>query len=872
MGLFQNIIRGAEEGIRALREPVGLPGVEARGTEAAPKLLTDALAQGSPITQRAPNVPFLGEPATQPTVRATLSPPVNDPIGTLKTLAKGFVDRDPEVTTSVLRSNDLSEKLYEGAWRHEAAPTIADRDVASWFAPLQRDPVPQAQLVHDYMITLDEVAQAQRRGADNIKGIPLPVWQASADRLQSAVEADPEVAATVRNVRDNLDGMFQDMAQRGWIDPKRYLDDYTPIRRINAMLDGLAHFTGEDPQGLRSRILSAQQKRGTSTAVRETDLLDLLRRHRAEYLSKIAMHEAFLDIISDPTVNFTEQFYGKADLPKGLAVYRPGAGMFGSTAKTTEGYLFDSHLRAIDSKGKLAAGGYVLPEKLVSALNEFNKRNLSGTESQWAKAQGALARWLTVYNPANTQVNRASDLLVAMFFPEQGQAHPLGVLRWMGKATAASYDSAFRGKPNYVTLHGRTVDLGDLAVREGLTTGTIQHDVGGERMPSELLHLSPEAQALHDKWFGNIFKTMEADRLATEMAPRIAAGLEAVERTGDWSQFGKVGRDITFRYGAGAPRVSKLPILKAMAPFLQFQGLATQRMLHTWGAKGMEPKVRLALGLVAVPLAIHAWNTQNDNYKQAELALPEYERNQMHIWMPDGNDPSKPRLDVDGKPVALRFRLWVPDQVAQNIGLGNAAPRMKRVLEGRDTPMQFLQQSAKMSSESISSNLVIPSIVSTLLTGKTPQGTEAKGFDRVERVIPMARIAGDTYRATKNYGLTQGTLKFLGDITGMRPANVKHRGTGLLDAQVEEAKKAVRDAQAQVNAYKLTDPDKLDQALHDLVSAKKELARLAKQLAKEKAAGYNRPAPRNEPIPSVGATRSVIDRVLKEVHDGQAGS
>lgn len=864
MGTFADIVKAASEGLKALKEPVGLPSIEARGTAAAPKLLTEAMAKGSPIVERAPLAPFHGEEVTKPYVRATYKPPVPNPVETLKTLAKGFIDRDPEVTTSVLRSNDLQETLYEGAWRHEAAPSVADRDVADWFSPLKRDPINQAQLVHDYMITLDEVAQAQRRGADKIKEIPIDVWQASADQLQSRVEADPEVAQTVKNIRENLDTMFSDMSTRGWIDPARYLDDYTPIRRINAMLDGLATFTGEEPQALKDRILSAQQKRGTSISKRETDMIDLLRRHRTEYLSKVALHEAFLDLVADPTINFTDRFVGKDELPIGLRKYSPGPGMFGATAKTSEGHLFDAHLKAIDPKGKYTVGGYVFPEKLVAALEEFNKRNLVGTEGKLAKAQGAIAKWLTVYNPANTQVNRASDLLVAMFYPEEGKAHPLGVLRWMGKGTSAGYGTAFSGKPQYVTLHGRTVDIGDLAVREGLTSGTVQHLVGGERMPSELLHLTPEGQALHDKWFADIFKTMEADRLATELAPRIAAGLEAVERTGDWSQFGKVGRDITFRYGAGAPRMSRLPIMRAMAPFLQFQGLATQRMLHTWGAKGMEPKMRLAMGLVAVPLAIHAWNTQNDNYKQAELALPEYERNQMHIWMPS-EDPAKPRLDVDGKPVALRFRLWVPDQVAQTLGLGNAAPRMQRVLEGRDTPMQFLTQTLKMSGESISGNLVIPQIIQQALGEKSPMGQTPKSpSEKVERVFPLARLAGETYRATKNYGLGEGTLKFIGNITGMRPATVMHVGTGLWDAQVKEAQRAVKDAGIRRRMYALTDPDKFESATKDYIKAKLELKRLSEVLKKEKAAGYNPPPPSKEPVPAYELSKTIAKRITDE--------
>lgn len=839
MGAISNIIKAASEGIRAIKEPVALPEAAARGTASHPVLLEKAIKEGPPITQRAPGIPFKGEPLVKEATRETAEKPMRtafDSVQEVLTSLKGFVDPYPTV------SKDISEKLYKGAWRKEAAHPVADADVGSWYKPLQRDPVSQTTLVSDYLTTMDEVAQATKSGRDKIRDIPLDVWQASAERLQKEVDMDPEVQETVKNIRTNLDDMFNDMAQRGWIDPKRYLSDYTPIRRLNAMLDGLAEFTGEDPQGLKSRLLSAQQKRGGPVGHRETDILNLLRSHRTEYLSKIAQHEAFVDIISDPTVNFTDKYIGRDTIDKGLKVYRPGAGLFGSTAKTREGYLLDSYMKAIDPDGKLTPGGYVLPEKLVTALESFNKRQLVGEEGKFAKASGKLAKWLTVYNPANTQINRASDLAVAMFLPEEGTAHPIGVLKWYGKATKAAYGRAFGDKPYLVNLHGRTVDIADLAVREGLTTGTIQHEVGGEVAPLDLMRLTPEGQQMHNEWLAHVGKTMEADRLATEMAPRIAAGLEAVERTGDWSQFGKVGRDITFRYGAGAPALSRFPIARAMAPFMQFQGLATQRMLAMADAKGMAPKARLALGLIAVPMAIHSWNTQNDEYKAAEASLPEYERNQMHAFMPDPNNPAKVKRDVSGAPVALRFRLSVPDQVAAFIGLGNAAPRLERVFSGRDTPMQFAQQSVDQSAENVSSMLVIPSLIKQVVTRKTEYGKDLSAMDLVNRVMPVTRLATDTYQAAADAGPGVAAETLLGDLTGTRQARSVHADTAMLDAQLKAAQKALSDAHKEKRiAAKNGPPSKLKAALKKVDEAADEVRRVAAIRKKENAPKQERP-------------------------------
>ena len=312
--------------------------------------------------------------------------------------------------------------------------------------------------------------------------------------------------------------------------------------------------------------------------------------------------------------------------------------------------------------------------------------------------------------------------------------------------------------------------------------------------------------------------------------------------------------------------MTRLPMAKALAPFLMWQGLATQRILHTMGASGMEPKVRLALGTVLVPWAINGWNNQNNYYKQAELSLPEYERNQMHIWLPDFIDPSKPKIDVDGKPVALRLRLWLPDQVAALIGLGNLVPRAERVMSGRDTPMQFAQQSAKMAGDSISGMLVYPQIIQQMLGSSNLSGNKPQGIsDRVERVAPLARLGAVTYRTTKNYGLSEGSLKFIEELAGLRTANAMHKGPYILDAQFEDAKKALADAKIRLMIAKRTDPDKAEQALKDVYTAADELRRVANQIKKEQAQGYTPPPPREKTTKAIEVNRQRLPQVLKEI-------
>jgi len=823
-----------------------------------------------PIVERAPGTPFPGPEPIRQAVRATENRPPATPterIMSLRKLAESFVRPDPGV------SKPVEETMFKGRSRSRAAHDIADLDVADWYKPLQRDPINQNTLLSDYMTTADEVAQAERYGKDRVRDIHIDLWKNTLNNLQQKVDADPEVQQALTNIRAGLDQQFEDMTSRNWIAKDRYLNDYTPIRRLNATVEGLAGYIGEDPEAMKSRILAQMMKRQGGSAPRETDLPSLLRGVRAEYLSKVAEHEAFLDLLSDPTVNLTEK-YIKADgridenLPSNLRVVRPGPGMFGATLKTEEGSFLDGALHALDSKGIVNVGGYVMPEAVADAVNNFHPRQLRGIEKNLYTHALGLMKNLTVYNPKNTNVNRVGDLATALFFPGEGKAHALGILKWMGKANEAGYKGAFHREGRVqVTLHGRTVDLWDQAVREGMTSGTLAEHLAGPDMAMhpDIARLYPQIEANHANWLETSKRTLQSDRLATEVAPRIAAGLEAVERTGDWSQFGRIGRDITFRYGAGAPRAANFPIVKMFDPFIQYMGLATSRFLEMAGSQQAGPKARILLGLTAVPFAMWKWNTQNDAYKQVEDSLARGERNLPHIILGSFEDPGTPQRDVDGNPVVLRFKYFVPEQVAQLVGMAQVPGRMGRVLEGRDTPMQFVKDTGSQMQKSIGDMLVLPTMVKEAVSGKSElTGKPMTATDWVNRVLPITRIATKAIERGQAYGPVEGAKTVVTETTGTSFVKGRHRGAALLDADVKDAERAASDAKRSLKwAIRNGTPKQVREAQARVKSTQQERARLMKAVRGERAAGYQ------PPPPNIKANRERLEANRKAAQEGK---
>jgi hypothetical protein len=828
---FEPIFKGILEAAEAARKP---------HIEVPPK---------PPIVERAPGIPFPGPEPIREAVRATenrAAPTTTEKVMGLREVAESFVRPDPGV------SKPVEEIMFQGRSRSRASQDVADLDVGEWYKPLTKDPVNQNTLISDYMTTADEVAQATRYGKDRIRDIHIDLWKDTLDKLQAQVDADPEVQQTLENIRNGLDEQFGDMSARNWIAKDRYLNDYTPIRRLNATAEALAGYIGEDPDAMKSRILSQMMKRQGGSAPRESDLPALLRGVRAEYLAKVAEHEAFLDLLADPTVNLTEKYItpnGRIDenLPSNLRVVRPGPGMFGATLKSPEGYFLDGALQHLDAKGQVNVGGYVMPKHVADAIEHFHPRTLKGIEKSIYKHSLSLMKNLTVYNPKNTNVNRVGDLATALFFPGEGKGHAMGILRWMGKATEAGYKGAFNREGRVkITLHGRTVDLWDQAVREGMTSGTlVQHLAGSEAaLPPELARLYPAIEANHANWLQNAKQTLQADRLATEVAPRIAAGLEAVERTGDWKEFGRVGRDITFRYGAGAPRAANFPVVKMFDPFIQYMGLATSRFLEMAGSRNLGPKGRIIVGLAAVPFAMWKWNTQNDTYQQVENSLPRDERNLPHIILGSFEDPSQPQRDVDGNPVVLRFKYFVPEQVAQMVGLAQVPGRVGRILEGRDSPIQFLKDTGAQASRSLGDMLVLPTMVKEAISGKSElTGKQMTPVEWANRVMPITRIGTKAIERGATYGPAEGAKTLFTEASGASFIRGRHKGAALLDADVKDSQRSLADAKRSLRwAMRNGTPQQVKDAQSKIKDVQKEHARLMKQVREERAAGYKPPA------------------------------
>lgn len=820
---------------KAIKTPA-VPEAVARGTAESPAILDEALAREAATVpaERAASVPYAGSPELKSDVRATMPEPdvtIEDVIQDVKSVTGALFRRDPNI------AKDQQKRLYEGAWKSEAARDKADQMWRQIYKPIQSDPVNQAAKMHDYLILADENAQALRSGKTSINGKPIEQWQADLGRVEKEIAGDIEITETIKRRRELWDTVFDDMTKRGWITPDRYLEDYTPIRKIHAVMDGLARQGGEE---FRSKLLDAQFSRTGAKGKRETNLLLLEHDLLEEYIRKVAHHETFIDMIADRTINLTEHFKPGDVVPPNLAVLHPGSGMMGHMAKTTEGDVLDGMVQEMRKNhpelGKtLMPGSYVFPKEIANALMTFN-RNAKMTREENALVAGgrSLAKWLTVYNPANTRLNMVSDLMLAMSGLPGERAQPVGILTQYGKGMKAAYEIAFTNKNPIIEINGQKLDVRALIENEGISGSTLYQEVSGQKISAELARLLPEAER-HNQFV--LFDVLSKDRLATELAPRIAAGLDAFKRTGDIKEFGRVGREITLTYGAGAPKASRIPMVRIMSPFLQFVGLASGRVFDLLRAP--ESRNRALVGIMAVPLTTWMWNTRNPEFKKVEDALSPYERDQAHVILPDFSDPTKPALDLDGKPVVLRFRYSVPEEVMKLAGMGNIVSRADRVRRGRDTIGEF----GKSIPTNIAKNLTetatfLPGLISDMTQEETATGKKVTWADKLQRVLPLSRIPMEAYEAGRDHGVQAGAMKAGQEFLGLRQANPMRRGSHLSDADMVIARKKVSDARRALRRALLNEGKTAQEnARADFQAATEELKRVADVLGEERRAG-----------------------------------
>jgi len=778
--------------------------------------------------QRHADVPFAGDPAMKAGLRSMAAEPSVD----------GWVEQVGRALTSFIHSDPgmpkkLTRELIDHRHNIEQARTLATQAMRPAYNNLKRDRVAQAALLWDHAVAADDLAQARREGYDSILKlgddgkvvrIPLADWEKGTQKLSAAVDADPEVAAASVMRKDMLKSVFADMVDEGAIIPERELRDYTPMRHITGIARGLAQASGDETL---VRRLSQAQRRGTAGGARETNLAALEHDVLTKYFQWKQNRALFNKLMADPAINLTDQFKWGDAIPKNLVRYEPGPGQIGYMPRKPA----DSALAgALDGMGvdKYASGGFVIPKAVKRAFEEISPKD-SMAEDVWRKSGKAAARWLTVYNPANTTLNLASDLVTALTGLPGEKARPLGILKWYGVSAAKRLAKHVTGDKSPMTLriNGQLVDVDQLVEDAGLGQHTTMSQVVGADMstPAEFANLFPAGETKTGQ--NPVGQFMRDVRSEVELYPRIAAGLEALERTGDPSEFGRVGRRATLEYGSGAPLAAREPMWRLLTPFIQFQGLAMRHVYESATTKGS--RARTLATLVGIPLGFAMWNNQNDEFRKVEDSLPAWERGAAHIILSNPTTGA-PLRDRTGKPVVLRVRQFITEEMAKQAGLGNLPSRAARVAQGLDTPMQFMKETAKTAAGNMGSMLTMPSLALDMLSDTDRFGKHKSIGEKVARAVPAVRIAGEAIEGAQ-HSPAEGAKRLVEEAGGMGFASVSRRGPGLLDAGLQERKRVLRDAKFEMKkAGQNEDKVAMDAAKKKIVAAANELKRYVRAM------------------------------------------
>jgi len=794
---------GTPEAVRALLTP-SIP--EAAERLVHPEaLLLKGKAAPSPVGMRAEDVPFEGVPELQAATRSTEREvnTIEDMTRSVKRAFLSFIQADPDLP------KDLQRKLIDARHAENMADALAAKTLRDAHLPILGDPRRVAR-VFDYAVTADDVAQASSEGRNVIHGIGADKWVEQLDKLKTVMDSDPVSTQVIKNRQGLWDAIHEDMVQEGAIVPERYKQSYTPMRHISSVVRGLANITGDE--GL-VRELSQAQRRVGGGGPRETNLAVVEHKVISKYLRWKALKNTFNEIMADPALNRTGQYKMHDVLPHGWSIWNPGPGLPGYVPKSPDAEILSGMVKTLYEKRKtvgltpeetkqlvrtrkeqarMVSGGYVIPTPLAEAFKNFEKSIPNQASNAAYKAGALAARWLTVYNPKNTFLNLMSDLPLAMLGLPGEKAHPLGVLRFYVPGLRTGLEHAFTGKTRTVNVNGQTIDIGGLLDKEAVTGTTHLSQIStGQQIHPELTGLAPGLESARNplQLLGDFAKNF---RQGVELAPRIAAGLDALKRTGSEKEFGRVARLATLEYGAGAPLASKQPAVRLISPFLQFAGLAMGRVIDLIGTEGS--RARGLTAVLALPVLTMMWNMRNAAFRQVNDAIPDYERQNPYIIIPDLKNPDEPLRDIEGKPVVWRFRLSVPEQAMQNVGLGNLAPRIGRVVSGQDLPMKFLKETVGGMGESIASQLTTPGLVDAIARGKDRFGNELDTGQKIMRLAPFARTVAEGVRSAKDYGPAEGVKRAAEEFIGFTGTNVEHRGKALLDATLMEHVRKIRGA------------------------------------------------------------------------------
>jgi hypothetical protein len=783
---------GAPEALRALMSPA-IPEMAER--LAAPEaMLLKAKAAPSRVGMRSEGVPFEGVPELRAATRST-GLKVNTVEDMTRNVKRGFlsiIQADPDLP------KDLQRKFIDARHAENMADELAAKTLRDVHGPILGDARRIAR-VFDYAVTADEVAQAVGDKRDTIHGLPVEQWVNQLDMLKKTLDSDPISTQVLKNRQAMWDAIHEDMVKQGAIVPERYASSYTPMRHISSVVRGLANVTGDENL---VQVLGQAQRRVGGGGPRETNLASVEYQVLSRYLRWKALKQTFTEIMADPSLNRTGQYTMGDVLPHGWSVWSPGPGMPGYEPKEPDAEMLSGLVRELYEKRKtaglsaeemtqytkarrtqarLVSGGYVVPTPLADAFQNFAKTIPAQASNGAYRAGAGVARWLTVYNPRNTFLNLMSDLPTAMLGLPGEKAQPLGVFRFYARGLQSGLQHAFTGKSSVIEVNGQRIDISELVNQEAIGGTTHMAQImGGAGIHPELKGLVPGPTGTQNplRLLGDFMKNV---RQGVELAPRIAAGLDALKATGSTHEFGRVARMSSLEYGAGAPLLSKQPVVRFISPFLQFAGLAMNRVIELIGTKGS--RARSITAIVGLPLVIAMWNRRNEAFRKVDDAIPAFERlGNPYIIIPDFKDPNQPLRDVTGKPVAWRFRLSVPEQAMQMVGLGNLAPRIGRVVRGQDTPMTFGKETAQEAGQSIASQMTMPGILSDIADGVDRNGKALDTGQKIMRVAPFTKIFAEGTSALKDYGPGMAAKRVAEETLGFSAAAVAHHRTALSDA------------------------------------------------------------------------------------------
>jgi hypothetical protein len=810
-----------------------VPEAADRGTAEAPTILTKALANAPKpgelppgIRERAPDVPFAGPEQMRQASRVTAAPAtkqtLSDIVDNTYTGLSGLFKSEPGLP------NDLNESFgetrsLERRIRDQVELELRDETLAP-IANQGKQSYVQAQQLWDYMVNADRTAQAAAQGLDTVDGIPArTVEKATADTWNALT---PAAQAAHENVRKKYDEAFQFAIQRGWIDPARYREGYSPIKRMAMVLDAMRQAGGED--GIGSDALVQFLRRAKSGGLRETDGTVLLTDYLTSIRRRAAQEDLAAKIINDPTLNFTDHpdvknlMAAGKPLPKGLAYWTPEPGGMGYIQKDPLQHSLDGALDGMNMPQNRDRGRqFVLPTRVAEALNNYNPRIPGEAENAIYRNSRAFSRVFTSYNPAVTSVNLVSDHALALtsLAAEGGPGRVMGFLREWPDAAKSAIGGVFFGKGG--AKYKR-------ALNEGLASSTFTYDVGGApvsnitqqfRAADSRTGLKAAAQAAAAALPDFLAKA----RQTGEMIPRIAAGQEALQRTGNLSEYGRVGREITVNFSKG-PAIMRNPTAGFAAPFYTFFGAVTPKILSL--ATDKSTRGGMLTALAAVPTTVMLWNYHDDDYEKVENSLPDYERDNMHYIVP-GPD-GKPLMDPTGKPIVKRLQFWVPEQVASMFGLQNLPSRMRRVAEGRSTVGDFAGESASTAGRFWAGSILPARLALELGFGRSLlTGQEQKPADAIVNMIPQAKLIRDAVLNAKSFGPREAARRTLSSLAGLPDAAVVRKGGGTLDADLMDAKRDLGLATARMrNFYINGDTARGKDAEKDMKEATDRLQRI----------------------------------------------